>query len=107
MSFIDKTVAMNYLMGNEAIFNKVKESFLKSNSNFQQKRDEFNASKNISDIHFYIHSIKGISLNIGAVQLFEVANRALEDIKKELWNQALIDCFFQTLNGTYEELKTL
>lgn len=107
MCLIDKKVAMNYLMGNEVIFTKIKDSFLDSYHNFQDDQASFNASKNVKQAHFYIHSLKGISLNLGALKLYDDSNLVLEELKKGLWNQDLVDRFFQTLDKTYQELKEL
>ena len=107
MLYINKRIAMQYLMGNESIYNKIKNSFLISNSNYINRYIEIIDSNNIDEAYSYIHSIKGISLNLGAEKLFDSCNVVLEELKKGLWKKDLIEDFFKVLKGTYEELNFL
>jgi hypothetical protein len=107
MNVVDKKVAMNYLMGNEKIFKLLKSSFINSNIDYETKYIDFNSNKNINDVYSYIHSIKGITLNLGAVLLYDSSCLVLEELKKELWNQSLIDQFFKALKQTIIELQAL
>lgn len=107
MNYIDKSIAMKYLMGNEKIFVKIKDSFLASNSNFMDRYFQLLESKNVDEAYLYVHSIKGISLNLGAYVLYDACENFLKELKKELWRKDLLDDFFQVLSFTYKELKLL
>lgn len=107
MELINKDIAMEYLMGNEIIYNKIKDSFLASYQNYKNIYQEFKEREKIEEAYNYIHSIKGISLNLGAEVLYRYASKALEILKKEQWRNDVIDQFFIALELTYNELKFL
>lgn len=107
MNLVNKNMAMEYLMGNEIIYDKIKKSFLNSYQNHKDKYQEFKENENIKEAYSYIHSIKGISLNLGAEILYKYANKALEVLKKEQWRNDVIDQFFIALELTYDELNFL
>ena len=107
MVLVNKKVAMDYLMGNELIFQRVKDSFLNSYQQFLSDYESLNATKDKNAAFNYIHSLKAISLNLGAETLYQAASVAVDSLKKELWIQEHIDSFFKTLEMTYNELKTL
>ena len=107
MVLVNKKVAMDYLMGNELIFQRVKDSFLNSYQQFLSDYESLTATKDKNAAFNYIHSLKGISLNLGAEALYQAASVAVDSLKKELWIQEHIDSFFKTLEMTYNELKTL
>lgn len=107
MNFISKEIAMSYLMGNEMIFSKIKASFLNSYINHENDFPALMERKNLKDLELYIHSIKGISLNLGAKVLYDTAVEALVHIRKELYDEKTLNSFFIALKGTYIELSQL
>ena len=74
MNLVNKNMAMEYLMGNEIIYDKIKKSFLNSYQNHKDKYQEFKENENIKEAYSYIHSIKGISLNFLIVHRFFIAS---------------------------------
>ena len=52
----------------------------------------------------YVHSIKGVSLNLGAKVLYDACVSALEQIRKELWDNQTLKDFYIALRHTYKEL---
>ena len=107
MEYIDKNLAMEYLMGNTTIFNKIKNSFLESYKNYEEDYMKLVEAYDFSGLEIYIHSLKGISLNLGARVLYDRAIEALDPIRKKLWNAEVINSFIIALRGTYQELNSL
>lgn len=93
--YFDYDLAMRYLANNQAIFKKVVIKFLDNYKNFLNEIEENTYDK--------IHSLKGITLNLGAENLYYCSQQVLDSIKKgEDFNlQAFKYCF----NMTYNELK--
>lgn len=107
VEYINKDVALKYLMGNERIFDKVKDSFLASYVNCDFDMNQLIQNHQPDELEIYIHSLKGIALNLGAEKLFNSAILALDSIKKGLWEESLFTDFHMVLIKTYNELKSL
>ncbi len=107
MKYIDMDLAMHYLMGNATIFQQLKNNFLENHRDYALDFQRFNQTKDIPAATLYIHSLKGISLNLGAKQMYDDAVRVLEKLKKETWDQTLIDRFYTTLDESIRELKKI
>ncbi len=107
MEYISMDVAMKYLMNNKGIFYKVRDSFLDSYKTFEEDYKELMEEQDLKGLELYIHSIKGISLNLGAEMLFESSVQALGSIRKELWNLEDITNFLTVLRCSYQELQSL
>ena len=85
MKYISYELSMNYLMNNKNIFIKIKNSFLESYKTYKQDFKKLLKNKDFNELERYIHSIKGISLNLGAKILYDTCVSALEKIRKELY----------------------
>ena len=107
MKYVSYELAMNYLMNNKNIFIKIKNSFLASYKNHKQDFKSLLKEKNFGEMERYIHSIKGISLNLGAKILYDSCVLSLEKIRKELWDQKSLKDFYIALRKTYCELDSL
>ncbi len=107
MEYVSKELALKYLMGNELIFNKVKDSFLESYHDCGNKVEKLISQHDFKNYELYVHSLKGISLNLGAEKLYNSAVANLESIRKGLWNEALIADFYKVLINTYRDLQSL
>ena len=107
MEYVSKELALKYLLGNELIFNKVKDSFLESYQDCDKKIEELISKHDFKDYELYVHSLKGISLNLGAEKLYNSAVANLDSIRKGLWNDALIADFHKVLISTYQDLQSL
>lgn len=107
VKFVSYELAMNYLMNNKIIFEKIKNSFLSSYKNHKVDFKNILKQKNFSETERYIHSIKGISLNLGAKVLYDSCVAALEKIRKELWDPKSLKDFHIALRKTYCELDSL
>lgn len=106
MNYVDKEIALKYLANSEKLFNKVKDSFLNSYKNAVEDINYLCNTNNIDELYRYIHSIKGISLNIGSMVLYEDSEAVLEKIKKEAKLPSL-EQFIYTLRNVCYELSKL
>ena len=107
MGYVDKKIALQYLANSERLFDKIKTSFLNSYQNAEEDIKKLLDERNIEELHRYVHSIKGISLNIGSMTLYDDSSALVEKLKKEEINLHLIDNFIETLNYVLLELKQL
>ncbi len=104
MNYVDKSIALKYLANNEMVFHKVKESFLNTYKNGVEELTRLYNEKNKEDLYRYIHSLKGISLNIGSMVLYEDACYILDKLKKEGNDLPSLEQFIYTLRNVYDEL---
>lgn len=87
---------MQYLANNRGILLKITNTFLINYANFANDVD--------TDTYDQIHSLKGITLNLGAKALYYECQEILQAIKKgEPYN---IDSFKYCFRKTYEALET-
>ncbi len=107
MNYVDKSIAMKYLANSEKIFNKVKESFLNTYKNGVEEINTLYQENDVDALYRYIHSLKGISLNVGSMILYEDACSILEKIKKKEDNLPSLDQFIYTFRNVYLELSRL
>lgn len=107
MNYVDKKIALQYLANSELIFNKLKNSFLNSYKDGEATITKLVNDKNIDELYRYIHSIKGISLNVGSQVLYDDSVLVLEKLKKEEIDLPLIKRFIETLRFVCKELEKL
>ena len=94
--YVDKKIALMYLANSEDVFQKIKKSFCNA-------YDE----KNYEELYRIVHSVKGVSLNIGSDILYRDASDLCLEFKKELYNLQRIDEFIETLENVIIELDKL
>jgi len=107
MDYINVKLALEYLSGNEVIFKKLKNTFLANHCNYMEVYNRLIESCDINEAFSYVHSIKGIALNLGAEKLNDICDVVLKELKKESWRKDLIDEFFKTLRYSFFELTFL
>lgn len=107
MKYVDKSIALKYLAGNENIFNKVKNSFISSYKNAIASINQMCEEHNLDELYRYVHSIKGVSLNIGSMILYDDCNDVLEKMKKESNKIPSLEQFINTLQNVCLELEQL
>ena len=93
---IDSNLGLSYLAGNEKLYIKILNNFYTDYKDI--KLD------NLSDEEFkrIIHTLKGLSANIGAVNLHEILK-----VLDETQNRNLLTSFYKELDLVIEELKVL
>ena len=104
---MDKQIALKYLANSEAIFQKIKTSFCRNYRNAEELLLNAYNEKNYEELYRIVHSIKGISLNIGSDVLYQDASDLCLDFKKEIYNLQHITAFIDTLNNVIIELDRL
>lgn len=107
MNYVDKAIALKYLANSEKIFNKIKESFLITYKDGVYEIQKLFQENKREDLYRYIHSLKGISLNLGSMVLYEDACDVLEKLKKEDKNLPSVEQFIYTFRNVYSELENL
>ena len=107
MAYVDKNVALKYLANSESLFDRIRKGFLANNKDGIEKINQYVEDENIQDLYNYIHSIKGISLNLGSNTLYEDSQAVLEKLKKEEINLPLIEMFIDTFKCVYDELSRM
>ena len=105
--YVDKKIALQNLANSEALFNKMKTGFLKQFQNAVEKINELYQNKDYDAMHQYIHSIKGMSLNVGSQNLYDDADLVLEKINKEALDLPCLEQFIFTFRSVYEELSRI
>lgn len=107
MGYVDKKVALRYLANSEVLFNKIKTNFLTNNKDTVEKITECIVNNDIEELHRIIHSIKGISLNLGSMVLYEDSCLVVDKLKKEEVDLPLIERFIDTFKNVYFELSKM
>ncbi|MDE7100756.1 MAG: hypothetical protein K2O05_02775 [Anaeroplasmataceae bacterium] len=107
MEFVSMDLAMQYMMNYRSVFDKVKDSFLESYQNYEKDYQNFLEEKDYQKLDYYIQSIKGISLNLGAKLLYDASLLAIVSIENKAYDEKSLNIFFDVLGKTYKELKSL
>ena len=55
----------------------------------------------------YVHTIKGVSLNLGAKPLYDSCVDALDKLRKNEWDADVLKKFYKIFKETYKELDRL
>ncbi len=93
---IDTDIGLIHLADNKILYIKILKDFYKNNKNIileDKSKEEFER---------IIHTIKGLSLNIGAVNLNTITKQI-----KNIENKSQIDSFYKELNLVIEDLEIL
>ena len=107
MNKIDLNVALEYLGGIREMFDIVGNSFLDSYKDFENRMKNYIKDNNYKLVYNDIHSLKGITLNLGMVSLYDSSVKVLENLKLNIINISDIDDFLKVFNETYFELNQI
>lgn len=107
MAYIDKKVALQYLANSETLFDKLKKRFLENHKDGAEKVSKYVIDNDLDGLYNYIHSIKGVSLNIGSIPLYDDSEALLAKLKMGVVNIQLIDMFVNTLTNVLDELSKI
>ena len=105
--YVDKKIALMYLANSEDVFQKIKKSFCNSYRDAKNMLHNAYDEKNYEELYRIVHSVKGVSLNIGSDILYRDASDLCLEFKKELYNLQRIDEFIETLENVIIELDKL
>ena len=107
MNHINKEVAFRYLAGIEHLFDTLAKSFLESYKDFNQNCQTAYESNDYELLHNHVHSLKGITLNIGMEELYNECVVVLTDIRSGFIDSYKIKKLQDVFSNTYEELKVM
>jgi HPt (histidine-containing phosphotransfer) domain-containing protein len=105
--YVDKKIALMYLANSEEIFQKIKKSFCNSYRDADNMLHNAYKEKNYEELYRIVHSVKGISLNLGSEVLYHDSSDLCLEFKKEIYNINRIEEFIDTLNNVIIELDRL
>lgn len=107
MNYVNKEVAFRYLTGIEHLFDTLAKSFLESYKNFENEVTDSYQNNNFEKLYNHVHSLKGITLNIGMEELYNVCVNVLSDIRFQRLSENQIKKLLDVFNNTYQELKEM
>ena len=107
MNYINKEVAFRYLTGIEHLFDTLSKSFLDSYKNFENQVSSSYQNDNLEELYNHVHSLKGITLNLGMEELYSACVDVLSSIRFERLSQIQIKKLLDVFNNTYQELKEI
>lgn len=106
MKYVDKNVALRNLANSNQLFEKNKNNFLKNFNGAVDKITNLVSNNLVDELYNYISSIRNLALNVGAEVLFDDANIALDQIKKDGKIPSL-EQFVFSFRNTYFELENI
>ncbi len=86
---------------NHQLYRRLLQRFYEHYSDLSQVREQL-ANAASSDLKRYIHSLKGVSGNIGANELFELCSALESDINNEQLQKKLLNALYQTTEAIRE-----
>ena len=98
---------MEYLAGSEELFKVVGKSFLIDYKNYVSDMKQNISDNKIDDIHNQLHSLKGITLNLGMKQLYDQTENALIPIRKDIIDMTQINLLWEIFEKSYNELNEI
>lgn len=104
MNYVNKEVAFRYLTGIEHLFDTLAKSFLDSYKDFENKVSNSYEIENFEELYNYVHSLKGITLNLGMEELYSSCVDVLSDIRFQRLSQNQIKKLLDVFGNTYTEL---
>lgn len=105
--YIEKIIWENYLDNSEELFQLIGKSFLESYKDFGKEIKDLSEKNDIELIHEKLHSIKGITLNLGMQKLDDVCEEALIPIRKNIIDYDKLENLILVFNNSYHELEDL
>jgi HPt (histidine-containing phosphotransfer) domain-containing protein len=99
--------ALNQLGGNEALLNKMLGKFLTEFENISAEIVSFIQANDIKKAKMLVHTVKGISGNIGLQALYDCATRFDTELRTGMPNQAIIDEFSKIIDITNLEIQQM
>lgn len=106
MKYVDKNVALRNLANSNQLFEKNKNNFLKNFNGAVDKITNLVSNNLVDELYNYISSIRNLALNVGAQVLYDDANIALDQIKKD-GNIPSLEQFVFSFRNTYFELENI
>ncbi|MCR5786986.1 MAG: hypothetical protein K6G28_04730 [Acholeplasmatales bacterium] len=105
--YVEEEVWMQYLAGSRDLFNVVAKSFVTDYASYHNDIEKNIDLNNIDELHNMLHSLKGITLNLGMKKLYEQTENTLIPIRKDIIDKAEFAALLDVFDKSYEELKKL
>jgi len=105
--YVEENVWMEYLAGSKDLFKIVSKSFIDDYKTYHDdivKNIELN---NIDELHNQLHSLKGITLNLGMKKLYDQTECTLIPIRKDIIDKIEFDKLLEVFDNSYNELKSV
>lgn len=99
-TLINKELGIQYCGGNEELYYSLLKRFVSQYSNHIEELKEADWEKR----RMLVHSVKGITLNLGAKELYE---QSLIQEKKIIIENTLIDEYINVYNNTLKSIKDI
>lgn len=99
--------ALNQLGGNEALLSKMMGKFFSEFENTSAEIAIFIEAKDIKSAKMLVHTVKGISGNIGLQALYDCATRFDAELRAGLPEQAIMDEFKELIDVTCLEIQQM
>ncbi|QVK18223.1 Hpt domain-containing protein [Mycoplasmatota bacterium] len=101
LKVVDVSFALDLIGGNDQIYHKVVAVFLENQSHLIEEIEK-KLEEDMDEVRILVHTCKGISKNLGSVQLYEVS-RLFEDaiIKR---NHDLISRYFKQFSSIFSQV---
>lgn len=104
--YLDKKLSNEYLAGNEELFQIVGNSFKDSYKDFEERLKKTLDEGDLDKTYNEIHSLKGITLNLGLKQLYDSCVLVLKELKEKRIDTTNINSLVNVFNLSYNELIT-
>ena len=105
--YIKEEIWKEYLSNNEELFKIVGASFINDYANYHKEILENIDSNNIDTLHNMLHSLKGITLNLGMKDLYDQTENTLIPIRKDIIDKEEFNKLLDIFDKSYEELNKL
>ncbi len=102
-SYFDLHTALEYVGGYWHIFKGLQKKFISEYKNYDRELAKAMKKGKVNEAHRMIHSLKGISMNLGAIELYRVSSKAEENLYHKIENP--LGEYLSVFNRTYEEIK--
>lgn len=103
-SYFDLHTALEYVGGYWHIFKGLQKKFISEYKNYDKALVKTFRKGNTDETHKMIHSLKGISMNLGAVELFNASILAEENLYRKSDNP--LSDYLKVFSKTYDEIKS-
>lgn len=110
--YFDYDVAMSYLGGLDGLFRKVASSFISEYKDFRlrvedalSKEETSYANYMDSKLYALLHTLKGITLNLGLKRLYDELLSLLKELKEGKIDKEKIASVLKTFDASFNELQ--
>jgi ribosomal protein L29 len=105
--FVEEDIWMEYLAGSKDLFKIVGNSFVKDYENYHSEILKNIKDNKIDELHNQLHSLKGITLNLGMKKLYEQTENTLIPIRKDIIDANEFGELLKVFDASYLELKSI